>query len=152
MSQTPKRILVAVDDSQPTTAAVDHGIALAARDGAELVFAHVSSILGDDFVPDAGDPARVPTVSTTPSLQAAADRAAAAGVTCRLELLVGYAPRQLALLAEDLDVDLVVVGSRHLTGLKRTVLGSTSRALVEECTRPVLIVPPTQVAEPVSVS
>ena len=38
-------------------------------------------------------------------------------------------------------VDLVVVGSRHLSGVKRFLLGSTSRALIGGSTRPLLVVP-----------
>jgi nucleotide-binding universal stress UspA family protein len=56
------------------------------------------------------------------------------------ELLLGYAPRQIARLAVDVDADLIVVGSRRLGRVKRLVVGSTSRALLEATRRPVLIV------------
>jgi nucleotide-binding universal stress UspA family protein len=71
----------------------------------------------------------------------AAAKAEAVGVQYTTELLVGYPPKQIALVANDRDVDLVIVGSRHTTGLKRFLIGSTSRALIGETTRPVLIVP-----------
>jgi nucleotide-binding universal stress UspA family protein len=35
-------------------------------------------------------------------------------VPCTTELLIGYPPSQIAALADELDVDLIVVGSRHL--------------------------------------
>jgi len=141
MSRQLKRILVAVDDSEAAQAAVEEGIALAAGDRAELVFAHVTDILGEPFAPGGKQPARVPAPSDTASLVAAQARAAEAGVACTTELLVGYPPKQLALVADDLEVDLIVVGSRHLKGAKRALHGSTSRALLAESTRPVLVVP-----------
>jgi len=57
------------------------------------------------------------------------------------ELLVGYPPKQIAAVADDLDVDLIVVGSRQLSGVRRFLLGSTSRDLVTATTRPLLVVP-----------
>jgi len=151
MAHALKRILVAVDDSDASGAAVDEGIALADGAGAELVFAHVVGILGEQFMPGGKEPARVPGPVDTASLEAAKARAAAAGIPCTTELLVGFAPKQLALLADDLDIDLIVVGSRHLKGVKRLALGSTSRALLTESTRPVLVVPYVHVEEPAGV-
>jgi nucleotide-binding universal stress UspA family protein len=147
MSHLLQRILVAVDDSDASEAAVDESLALADDEGAELVFAHVVGILGEQFMPDGKEPARVPGPVDTASLEAVKARAVAAGIPCTSELLVGYPPKQLALLADDLDVDLIVVGSRHLKGVKRLALGSTSRALLRESTRPVLVVPYVRVEE-----
>ena len=43
-------------------------------------------------------------------------------------------------LARNEDVDLIVMGSRGLGGIKGLVLGSTSRSVVNSCTKPILIV------------
>jgi nucleotide-binding universal stress UspA family protein len=139
---TPKleRILIAVDDSPASHAAVEQGLALAAEDGATVVFAHVVSIAGEQFVPGGHTPERVPEHATTAVLVAAVAQAEEAGVPCTTELLVGYPPAQLGALADELDVSLVVVGSRHLSGVKRFLLGSTSRALIGETKRPMLVV------------
>ncbi len=141
MARQLNRILVAVDDSDTAADAVDEGIVLAAAAGAELVLAHVVTILGEPFAPGAGRPARVPDADATAPLARAAERADAAGIARTTELLVGRPAKQLALLADDLDVDLIVVGSRHLKGARRVLLGSTSRDLLERSTRPVLVVP-----------
>ncbi len=143
MTSQLKRILIAIDDSPSSDSSIEEGLALAADDGGSVVFAHVVSIVGEQFVPGGDKPDRVPDRAQTAVLVAAAAKAEAAGVPCTTELLVGYPPAQIALLAEDLDVDLVVVGSRHLTGVKRFLLGSTSRALIGETTRPLLVVPQT---------
>jgi nucleotide-binding universal stress UspA family protein len=42
--------------------------------------------------------------------------------------------------AQNENVDLVVIGSRGIGGIKGWVLGSTSHKVVESCTKPVLIV------------
>jgi nucleotide-binding universal stress UspA family protein len=44
--------------------------------------------------------------------------------------------------ADELDVAVIVIGSRGLTGLKKIVDGSLSQQLAEHAGRPVLIVPP----------
>ena len=143
MTRKLERILIAIDDTPSSVVAVEQGLALAVDEGAHVVFVHVVSIVGEQFVPDDGAPDRVPDHARTEVLVDAVATAEAAGVPCTTELLVGYPPKQIAALADDLDVDLVVVGSRHLSGVKRFLLGSTSRALIGESTRPLLVVPET---------
>jgi nucleotide-binding universal stress UspA family protein len=141
MARKLERILIAIDDTPSSAAAIEQGLAVAADEGAHVVFAHVLSIVGEQFVPDDGVPDRVPDRARTAVLLDAAAKAEAVGVPCTTELLVGFAPKQIAALADDLDVDLVVVGSRHLSGVKRFLLGSISRGLIGETTRPLLVVP-----------
>lgn len=43
--------------------------------------------------------------------------------------------------AEALDVDLIILGSRGLRGLKATLLGSTSANVLHHATRPTLVIP-----------
>ena len=141
MTRKLERILIAIDDTPSSAAAIDQGLALASGEGAEVVFVNVVSIVGEQFVPGDGKPDRVPDRAQTEVLVAATAQAEELGVPCTTELLVGYPPVQIAALADDLDVDLVVVGSRNLHGVKRFLLGSTSRALISDSTRPLLVVP-----------
>jgi nucleotide-binding universal stress UspA family protein len=147
MKQKLSRVLIAVDETPSSQTALEQGLALAAGEGAEVTFVHVVSIVGEQFVPDDHKPDRVPDRARTQVLLDAATAAEAVGVPCTTELLVGYPPSQIAAIADELDVDLVVVGSRHLSGMKRFLLGSTSRALIGETKRPLLVVPET-VLEP----
>ncbi|MFN3925030.1 MAG: universal stress protein [Pseudarthrobacter sp.] len=48
--------------------------------------------------------------------------------------------------AEDLNVDLIVLGSRGLRGFKATLLGSTSANVLHHATRPTLVIPSEAVA------
>jgi nucleotide-binding universal stress UspA family protein len=49
--------------------------------------------------------------------------------------------RSILALAGECGADLMVVGSRGLTGLRAIIAGSVSRSLVEHARRPVLVVP-----------
>jgi nucleotide-binding universal stress UspA family protein len=49
-------------------------------------------------------------------------------------------PEAIARLAEDRGAEVVVVGSRGLSGLKASLLGSTSQGVLHRCRMPVLVV------------
>ncbi len=42
--------------------------------------------------------------------------------------------------AEEYDADIIVIGSRGIGGITGWILGSTSRNVVESCTKPILVV------------
>lgn len=50
-------------------------------------------------------------------------------------------PRALLDAADDEDADLIVLGSRGLTGLQRLLLGSVAHAVAQRAHRPIAIVP-----------
>lgn len=57
--------------------------------------------------------------------------------------LVGDPAHSVLAKAQQLDVDVIVVGHEHLHGLGRLrAIGSVSRAILEHAERPVLVVPP----------
>jgi nucleotide-binding universal stress UspA family protein len=134
-----QRILVAVDDDPVARSVIEHGVALAAAEGAELTFVHVAAIVGEGFTRN-GSVHRVPDRLGSTLLRSALACAGDAGITGETELLVGFAPEQIAALADELDADLIVVGSHHYTGAKRLLHGSTSRALLDATRRPLMIV------------
>jgi nucleotide-binding universal stress UspA family protein len=140
-----KKILIAADGSPTGRAALEAGVELAADEGACVVVVHVVSILefaerGNGDAPPR--PQRLPRVEEDAVLQAALATAAEHGVDARAELLVGYPPTQIARLAEEIDADLIVAGSRGLGPLKRVLRGSTSHELLGHAGRPVLLVRP----------
>jgi nucleotide-binding universal stress UspA family protein len=136
-----KKILIATDGSESGLAAVATGLELAAEEKADVVFVYVGALVDLGFRVDNGDtpPHRVPRPESQPVLAQALELAVERGVPATAELLMGYAAKQIARLADDLDVDLIVVGTRRLGRMKRAVLGSTSRELLALTKRPVLI-------------
>jgi len=61
------------------------------------------------------------------------------GVPCRTVLLQGYPPNKINRYAEENGVDMIVMGSRGLGGLKELFLGSVSHGVVQTSKLPVLI-------------
>lgn len=135
-----KKILIATDGSESGLAAIATGLELAADENADVVFVYVGVLVDLGFRID-GDapPNRVPRPESQPVLAQALELAEEKGVPARAELLMGYAPKQIARLADDLDVDLIVVGTRRLGRMKRAILGSTARELLATTKRPLLI-------------
>ncbi|HWJ45174.1 MAG TPA: universal stress protein [Gaiellaceae bacterium] len=136
-------ILVATDGSEQSRAAVATAVGLAEDEDARLVCVHVVSVV--DFAPRENGygttpPARVPRAEDDPVLAEALAVGEDCGVRTEGQLLVGYPPKQILRLANDLDADLIVVGSRGLRSVKSVVFGSTSREIMAHADRPVLVV------------
>ncbi len=72
----------------------------------------------------------------------AAERLVASGRDADAKLRVGDAAAEIVEEASDWGADLVVVGSRGLTGLSRIVLGSVARNVLQGTGSSVLIVHP----------
>jgi nucleotide-binding universal stress UspA family protein len=73
----------------------------------------------------------------------AAERATSAGLTAETETRETTGPvwRELLDVADAIDADVIVAGSRGLGEAKSLLLGSTSAALAHHARRPVLIIP-----------
>lgn len=73
-------------------------------------------------------------------LTAGVSRLQQAGWTTSGQVRVGHPAEEIAQMAGDLDVDLIVVGSHGLSSIKRFFIGSVSDSLLEHAPCPVLIV------------
>jgi nucleotide-binding universal stress UspA family protein len=74
-------------------------------------------------------------------LQQATGHAEQAGVAHTTHLVWGSIPEQLVRLARTQGCNLIVMGTRHLTGDKRLMTGRICNAVVATSPCPVLIVP-----------
>jgi len=141
-------VLVATDFSEAADAAVEAAVELARHFEAELVLLHAYNveipiaspamsggyILPDGFFEQIGKQARAQVEK------------AAKEITERGVRAVGVAfdePAALAIVgeAERRDADLIVMGTRGLTGLKHVALGSVADRVVRTAPCPVMTVP-----------
>ncbi len=149
------RILIATDGSPSAGEAVELGLQLASEQDAEAIFVHVAPSF--DVVPVhafgmSGVTAHELTTVDRAPLDAATDLAERKGVRARTELLSGDAADEIVALADSIDSDLIVIGSRGHGAVASALLGSVSRGVLHEARRPVLVVPTssTRTAEPVA--
>jgi nucleotide-binding universal stress UspA family protein len=144
------RILIATDGSDSARKALEFGLDLAAEQRAWAFVVHV--VLAVDFMPHAGFtflPPRVPhelDEHDRETLEEAAELASEKNVNVRTELLKGRPADEIVAFADNIDADLIVVGSRGHGVITGALLGSVSRAVVHESRRPILIVRGAQVA------
>jgi nucleotide-binding universal stress UspA family protein len=149
MSDWLKKVLVGTDGSEDATLATRAAIDLSNKTGAEL---HVVHAWRKPQAPSLAAPGLA-----YPSLEGAgysdtleqeaeelleeqAERIRAAGGTlAQVYLREGRAAEEVTGLAEELGVDLVVVGSRGVGAVKRLVTGSVSEGVVHLSPCPVLV-------------
>jgi nucleotide-binding universal stress UspA family protein len=133
-------VVVGVDGSENARHALEWAIALGAPHGATVVAVHALGLLdrlGDE---------RVPTAQHREEIEAEfrdhwCAPLDAAGVPEARVARDGPPADVLLAVAEEHDADLVVVGERGIGGGPARVLGSTSRRVLEDADRPVLVVP-----------
>jgi nucleotide-binding universal stress UspA family protein len=62
------------------------------------------------------------------------------GMNVKAYMRVGYPSEEIILMANDPDIDLIIIGSRGRSGIRRLLLGSTAERVVEHASCPVLVV------------
>jgi nucleotide-binding universal stress UspA family protein len=143
-------IVVGVDGSQPSIAALRWAAEEAALRSAELVAVHSWT-----FVPSApiAEPGMIPMPASDLAGQLEAERSGAeaelgaavsaafpGGSPVEIEPRLVEEPAGDALVAESENADLVVVGSSGKSGLASMVLGSVSRHVVAHAHCPVVVI------------
>ena len=128
----PRRLVVGVDASADSRAALEWAVALAAAVGADVVAVHAVGLLEASGYRDE------PDLETL--LQQARDASTGTSPPVTLTREPGPPAESLLRVAERKGADLIVVGSRGLGGTARQ-LGSTSEAVVQHSRIPVVVVP-----------
>jgi nucleotide-binding universal stress UspA family protein len=150
-----KKILVAFDGSESSRNALDHAVSIAVLWKAEITILSVVPRVTMPIFQDKGFGASsISTVQDfkdyqekrialyTKSLEEAEEdvKEGFPGLKVVSKLLGGRPSSTIVEEAEKDGADLIVIGSRGLGGITGWILGSTSRRVVESCTKPVLVI------------
>ncbi len=138
------KILVPVDFSSSADRAVDHAIELARKFDAEIHLLHSYQLSPGAILPyETALPATIYDdlrKVATQELTKVHDRVKAAGPSCVMHLSQDIPANAIVQAADELDADLIVMGTRGLTGLKHAFLGSVAERTVRLARCPVLTV------------
>lgn len=138
-----KNVLVALDTSEIAPRVVETLDELILSPDSKVVLCHVFPTADLDIDLPADSPNRESTAvayfQIEKQLQAYQENLS---VKTELELVTGDPAQEIIRLANIYQTDLIIIGSRGLTGMKRIVLGSVSNQVVEEANCSVLVVKP----------
>ena len=139
-------ILVPVDGSAASDAAVEHGVTIAAPHDATVHFLHVIDVGTEMSASGVGSIADDLTETLTEEanriLGAAEDQAEEADVTFERAILEGFPHDAVVDYCSEHDVDLVIMGASGRSGLKEHLLGSTTDRVVRSIDASVLLARP----------
>jgi nucleotide-binding universal stress UspA family protein len=150
-----RKILVAFDGSEPSKHALDIAVSTADKWKAELVILSVVPRVMMPVFPDEGFGAAPITAAQdmseyqdkmkeiyASSLREAEEdiNEAFPDIVVTTKLMEGRPSAIIVEEAEEEHIDLIVIGSRGIGGITGWILGSTSRRVVESCTKPILVV------------
>lgn len=128
------RILVPTDFSDPADHALRYARELAGRDGAEILPVHVIEELTVPLVYDV-DVAPLDTEDVRRRARSAMQEEAE---TKRVRVVSGHPGRRIVEVADEEDVDLIVIATHGRSGLSRVVLGSVAETVIRQAHCPVL--------------
>jgi nucleotide-binding universal stress UspA family protein len=139
-----QRILVAVDFSEHSGHALELAIGLAEKLGAEIHLLNSYPVYMGAVtpygvaVPESYD--RECRAAAQRELQGWAQKVTAAGLQVETKVSALPPSEAIARYVEESSIDLVVIGSRGLSGIKHWVLGSVAERVLHSCSCPVLTV------------
>ena len=143
-----RSILVAFDGSRDSVRAVELASSLALRSGAELTVVHVFASPSIALSATSGMPPPDFGVMETASREAGEKTlaegvriASVSGVKAKGELIEASSTVEAIVeLSASIKSDLIVVGTRGMTGFKKLIIGSVSSGVVSHAHCPVLVV------------
>ena len=150
-----ERILVALDGSEQSCKALDHAAAIAEKLGSELtLLAVIPRMMTPVFTHEGFGAPSLSTVMETERYKEKMEvlyqnvladaearvRSEHPNLNVSTILREGRPSATIVGVAEKEGYDLIVMGSRGIRGIAGWILGSTSRGVVDSCTKPVLII------------
>ena len=153
-----RRILCPVDFSAPATRAFQHAIALATWCGAEVTVLHVHAVraAAGSAPPGVLDFLRPAPLTYAEQVQLKAALRAFVSAENRSSIFVDWVideasdvPGAIAAHGDDINADVIVLGTHGYAGFRRFVLGSVTEQVLRRARRAVLAVPPGAASSPV---
>lgn len=139
-------ILLPTDGERGANRAVDYAVALAETLGGTLHALYVvdetvyNAYSGDEFVQEHEGPHAALEEAGEDALASIADAADDAGVDVETTMRHGRPEEEIVAVAEDVDADHVIMGSKTRPGEYRQLLGSVSERVLRLTERPVTVV------------
>jgi len=139
-------IVWATDGSELADRALEIVKSLAAIHDSKVVAVHVNELLPGVY---GGAPVRADDLGLRERIAGQVDELFAAGVNASVDIRTGLrdVATQIAQAAEDLDADLIVVGTHGRGAVAGAVWGSVAKGLCHTSHRPLLVVPPMRAAD-----
>ena len=139
MATFPTRMLLATDGSPDAVEATRAAVELAGSTGSELHIVHVGEFVPTYLAFTDQEPAEI-RGRAREVLDAQAQRIAdEGGAVAEAYLRLGRPAEEIINLAEELGAGVVVIGSRGVGALRRSVLGSVSENVVRYAPCPVFV-------------
>jgi nucleotide-binding universal stress UspA family protein len=139
-----RQILVPLDFSEHAEAVLEWGIHLAEEHTSRLTLLHAyhppvefQQMEGAYLPPDFWTNVKAEAVQ---SLERYAEPARRSGIDVEVIVREGYPATVIEECAEEIEADLIVIGTRGHTGLKHLLLGSIAERVVQKANCPVLTV------------
>jgi nucleotide-binding universal stress UspA family protein len=138
-----KKIVLAVDGSEVSKNAAKHAVALAKSTGGELTAIHVVPPIDASIVESFNPEMLFEGLKKEGEkiLSEVRDIASAEGVRIETRVEEGIPDEKICEVAEELNTDLIVMGSHGRTGIGKVFIGSVAeRVISKEKGHPVLVV------------
>lgn len=135
-----KRILVPVDGSDSSEKSVLQAIDLAKLSGAKIYFLYVANINQIAINPNLTHAVMDAMTAAGEAILARAVSMLPPEIACEKIMVTGAPAAKILEYEENLDADLIVMGSRGLGVVKGVLLGSVSQYIIERAKIPVMVV------------
>jgi nucleotide-binding universal stress UspA family protein len=135
-----KSIVLALDGSDGSKAAIPFARELAHRTNSKLVVAHVE----EDVVGKGGGPIHATEDEIQAEIRKVAEELSEDSIYTLMEMssvTLGGPARGIAVIADKVDADLIVCGTRGHSAVTGTFLGGVAQRLLHLAKQPVLVVP-----------
>jgi nucleotide-binding universal stress UspA family protein len=144
MNDPIRSVLVATDFSQTARTGVDWAIEIASDHGARIRLVHGLLLANrmTDYVPAPPDFTEALQAAAAARLEEVCERVRGAGIEVSSDLRLGLPSQAILEAAKEDQADLLVIGTRGLTGVSHLLLGSTAERVVQHASCPVLSVHP----------